>query len=765
MLKRILIFLCLTLLASPGFAEAIPRTIVALYDSKEFASPQQTVIHRFAEMPLNHLGLTVEYHDIRKTLPELKDRADVRGVITWFRSDHPAPDVTAYMRWIETSVAQGKKFVILGIPGFVYDKWRKPKLYKPANQVLQLFGLRYVSCGWFDCQINRLAKLLKTTRIDRGWVGKTRNSEYITKDARMVEFEHKLEPKPPYNAYRAEGDRTVAYLTARQAGQPATDSVLVSISPAGGFVDSAYAAYTFWDAKTKKTKAAWIINPFLFFATAFATDDLPKPDTTTLAGRRIFYRHIDGDGWNNTMEIKDKISAQSILDETILPYPDLPVTVAPIAGDLDPIWAGTEKSQAIARTMFALPQVEVASHTYSHPNDWSFFRNDTPDNEKPFLSRYYYGAWDGSKGDVKAGKPYVDHIHSDLPRAYATERFNLDKEISGSKQFISTLLPPGKQVRMLMWSGNTTPWEDVIRRTRTEGMWNINGGDSRFDTQFPSYAWVAPIGKPVGAERQIYASSSNENTYAHVANAPYDGFKALSETLERTESPIRVKPFNLYHHIFSADHRGSLDALRGLLDYARAAYIIPIEASRFTAITHGFYGAHLIKTGVNSWEVRGRGSLQTIRFDKGQSKHVDFRASRGIVGQMHYQDALYVYLDEAVQIPVIVLANLLTSPPAPYLIDSRWRVWNLQSEASALRFTIQGYGKGTMRWKVPEHGTYTLTTIDENGKTLPLAIAETQDGIATFPIEKDAIAPLAVRMTWTVTNAPKPKSPILTPDY
>jgi len=24
---------------------------------------------------------------------------------------------------------------------------------------------------------------------------------------------------------------------------------------------------------------------------------VPKPDTTTLAGRRIYYSHIDGDGW------------------------------------------------------------------------------------------------------------------------------------------------------------------------------------------------------------------------------------------------------------------------------------------------------------------------------------------------------------------------------------------------------------------------------------------------------------------------------------
>ena len=67
---------------------------------------------------------------------------------------------------------------------------------------------------------------------------------------------------------------------------------------------------------------------------AFATDDLPKPDTTTLAGRRIYYSHIDGDGWRN-VSLADEyaghqvISARVILEEAIRPFPDLPVTVSP----------------------------------------------------------------------------------------------------------------------------------------------------------------------------------------------------------------------------------------------------------------------------------------------------------------------------------------------------------------------------------------------------------------------------------------------------
>src|SRR5262249_8557513 len=139
----------------------------------------------------------------------------------------------------------------------------------------------------------------------------------------------------------------------------------------------------------------WIIDPFRFFRLAFATDDLPKPDTTTIVGRRIYYSQIDGDGWLNVTTIEERDpgtgtrrhrrSIDLLIDRAIIPYPDLPVTVAPIAADLDPAWCGDDEAQAAARRAFALQQVEVGSHTYSHPLDWGFFENAPPEKERPFL--------------------------------------------------------------------------------------------------------------------------------------------------------------------------------------------------------------------------------------------------------------------------------------------------------------------------------------------------------------------------------------------
>src|SRR3974377_370292 len=72
-------------LAEPG-----RREILAVYDSREEARPDQTRLHRFAEMPLNHLGFIVSYWDINSGLPSAERAAHIRGIITWFRRPPPS---------------------------------------------------------------------------------------------------------------------------------------------------------------------------------------------------------------------------------------------------------------------------------------------------------------------------------------------------------------------------------------------------------------------------------------------------------------------------------------------------------------------------------------------------------------------------------------------------------------------------------------------------------------------------------------------------
>lgn len=188
----------------------------------------------------------------------------------------------------------------------------------------------------------------------------------------------------------------------------------------GGYIASGFSHYE----SKNGAFLQWYVNPFRFFADAFRTTGMPIPDTTTVTGRRIFYSHIDGDGWGNVSTAdkyngKGLYASEVILREVVDGFPDLPVTVAPIAADLDPAWTGTIRSQQIARALFSRRNVEPASHTYTHPFEWRFFGPAyKPENELPFLSKYAkHNLAPGMKAKAHTHKSQLAHNY-DAPRGF-----------------------------------------------------------------------------------------------------------------------------------------------------------------------------------------------------------------------------------------------------------------------------------------------------------------------------------------------------------
>ena len=94
-------------------AEPVRREILAIYDSREEARPDQTRIHRLAEMPLNYLGFVVSYWDVNAPLPSAERTASARGVLTWFRRAPPS----AFYLWGLERLTSGVRMVVLGDSG------------------------------------------------------------------------------------------------------------------------------------------------------------------------------------------------------------------------------------------------------------------------------------------------------------------------------------------------------------------------------------------------------------------------------------------------------------------------------------------------------------------------------------------------------------------------------------------------------------------------------------------------------------------------
>ncbi|MFO1523144.1 MAG: hypothetical protein U1G05_14095, partial [Kiritimatiellia bacterium] len=345
--------------APPGRGAApLAREIIALYDSPAPAGSvgpeyQARGIQRVVEMPLNHLGLILRYHNLRDGLPPPDALAGVRGALVWFDQARCPVNPEDLLAWCEGMVAAGRKLVVIGdLPLEV-----GPDRPAPAKDRLARFW-HVLGLEWADNSVDI-----------------TYDVEVLRKSPAMVEFERPLPPDLPPFAITGVADAGVSsYLRLRKRGCPGTESDLVVTGPRGGYIAANYLGYQDQDG----TFLQLYVNLFDFFRESFATDDLPKPDVTTLAGGRIYYSHIDGDGWRSETSVpvyKDRnaSSAEVIYREAILPYPDLPVTVGPIVGDIDPNWHGNRSEVQLARDLFALPQVEAGTHTYTHPLDWAFF--------------------------------------------------------------------------------------------------------------------------------------------------------------------------------------------------------------------------------------------------------------------------------------------------------------------------------------------------------------------------------------------------------
>ncbi|MBF0623402.1 MAG: hypothetical protein HQL82_01200 [Magnetococcales bacterium] len=770
------LLLCLWLPA-PGRAEGGPpdgfrpltRTVLAFYDGSRLKDGFRAgKVHRLAEMPLNHLGLVVRHHDLANPLPGRDELADVRGILLWMDTDRMAnPD--RFLEWLLAAMKSGIRVVLMGQEAYQQDPNGKPSPLRLVQAFHAHMGLRHQGGGWVEF---------------------THGVTLKRYDPQITDFERPLTGVlPSFQEMYFNAERITPLLTARRdRSQEPEEILLAGVGPQGGFVAE---GYSFFSDPTENF-LQWYLNPFRFFRLAFATDELPKPDATTLSNRRIYYSHVDGDGWRNFTEVKKYrlkgyYSSEVLLKEVVAGFPDLPVTIGPVAADLDPAWYGSERLMQVAQDMFALPQVEAGSHTYSHPLFWAFFKDNDPRREEPFMILYpprpVHDGIDRLMVAVGLKKPPQGHIPPDLtpghlvptkkgagvewtgqeampedyktPRVYALQPYDLDKEIAGSARFLETLAPAGKKVAIIQWSGNTMPYEAVLRATREAGMANLNGGDTRFDGDFPSVAWVSPLGRQVGREWQAYASSSNENTYTNLWTSRFFGFKHLLETVRNTESPRRLKPFNIYYHTYSADKTASLNALLNNLNYATSRPLAPIETSRFAAVTEGAIRARIAVDGTGRWAIQDRGALQTIRFDQATLRAVDFQRSVGVIGQRHLQGSLYVALDPAVAVPLIALrfhAATARRPaaPLPYLVEARWHLQQVERVGLAtLRFQARGFGPGEMTWKMPQAGSYqaTVTPVDAKDGSPRVAQARTDDqGLLTFTLPGPAIRPVTVEI-------------------
>lgn len=429
----------------------------------------------------------------------------------------------------------------------------------------------------------------------------------------------------------------------------------VAITPWGG-----YALEPFVVNESLDERARWIVDPFRLMKEALRLPELPLPDTTTENGVRLLLLHIDADGFESRVERPDAPLAVTELRERILKKYRLPTTCSVITstlGDRGVKSKNVTLYQSEARELFRLPWVEAGSHTFSHP--------------------FYWKESEVTKRDYKE----LQYL------AIPGYRFSLEAEIPGSIRFIEkNLLPAGKKVKLIQWSGNCVPGADAIEMAYRSGVGNINGGDTKITESNRSVTAVAPLGVFKNGWFQVFAPNQNENVYTNDWTGPFYGYRRVIETFRLTDTPRRLKPINMYYHTYSVTKEASRRALEDVYDWVLSQKPNPVFTSEYVNKVLDFNNTVVARAG-NGWLIRNRGFLREFRVPI-SAGYPDLLKSRGVVGYSDHNDQRYIHLAPGSEAYI----ELTKTPPSlPY-------VSSLQGVLKSFERTARGLRLGLVSW-------------------------------------------------------------------
>ena len=424
-------------------------------------------------------------------------------------------------------------------------------------------------------------------------------------------------------------------------------------------------------------------DPYKLMAEFLGTrGPLPAPDTTTRDGRRLFYSHIDGDGFISRSDFKGHPFCAELVRDRVLKAFAFPVTVSIIEADIRAWSQGVEDEaqpeiEALAKSIFALPNVNAASHSFSHPYQWD-------------------------KNDPNPGIYTEPNLALKPAANYPT--ITTEREVRGSVDYINNqLLPKGKRVEVFLWSGNCRPGEEALRMVRELGLENMNGGNTIVSRLYPGIAGIAPRVVQWGSELQINAANQNEFMYANGWNGPfYGGFADVVDTFERTESPRRIKPVNVYYHFYSATSLSALRALEKIYRWCEEQALHPVTALQFAQLTKDAYRTRIYELGARHWLLTNEGHLRTYRLPLSLGRPAMEKCS-GVTGWTEHAGSLYVHTNGQPRVE-LQLGDAKPEPAAPaeahlFLASSTAEIefqqlaaWNAKFHTTSLRAVTVEFG-------------------------------------------------------------------------
>lgn len=603
-----------------GVADSSPeaRHILLLYSSiaSDWAGHDA---HILLGAPLDYLGYRVQAVNVANGLPKLIQGVHA-GVITWVSPEElrvSGTDMNAWEQWFLKANTDGYPLVMMG--SFPVDSKELAQRMgidlQPASVVRGALKVSDATTGVGDFE----APVPVNAQV----------SQYIT---------NLKETNKPWLRLQAPESEVIPIMTGLWGG---------------------YALNPFLLQHGFNSQRRWVLDPFAFLAQALQHTPRPVLDTTTENGRRILLSWVDGDGFPSRAEVPNTpFSAEVLLNDVFRPI-KLPHTVSVIEGEVGEEGLYPELSdelESLARQIFALPNVELASHSYSHPFFWA--RRD-----KISVKKTLYGL----------GLPIKGY------------QIDLRREVIGSIDYINKqLAPAGKRTEVFLWTGDAVPDDEAIALTREAGVANLNGGNTQIRNAMDSLTNVYPQARHTAGGLQVYAPIMNENVYTNDWTGPFWGFRKVVESFERTELPRRLKPLAIYYHFYSGTKRSALNALLDIYDYVLQQPSNPMYVSDFAKRVQSFENARFSQLTDDAWRIDNLGLLRQVRIPKSLG-WPDLTKSQQVIGVHDSKAGRFVHLsgDSA------VLHFQNNRPEQPYLesANGQLRYWRTQNRDIELSMT------------------------------------------------------------------------------
>jgi len=592
---------------------AMKREIFTLIDERK---EDRTLLgaHQVGALPMEYLGYIQKLYDINDGLPEIESMRHYAGVVIWLREDYKDPQ--KLVKWVLELGKIGVKVAFINNFGFSADAM----LVKPL-----------------DIEIYDGDTSLK-------------NRKKIIYQDEMIGFE--MDPSLGESSIYIHPNNAQALLTYEDSHH--MRSTPAAITEWGGYVIAEALMVELNDENV------WVVNPFEFFKRALRLPTLAIPDTTTENGNRIFFTHVDGDGMVSRVESNPELFSGDMILEKILKVYKVPHSISLIGAEVEPSGLYPQFSQRvleISKEMYALPNVEPATHTFTHPFYWGEIKNNSLAPEFRLKPPGYEFSFKHELTDT------LEFINKNL----------LDKNSSA-------------EAKTVFWSGDCSPRLNALDYIYTHGILNINGGDTTISNITPWLTLVAPIGLERGDYYQIYTGAQNENVFTNDWLGPFWGFKRVVQTFKLTNSPRRLKPIDIYYHLYSGSKTASLNALKYVFDWSLKQEIYPMYTSEYIPKAMDYFSASLAHE-KNEWLVDGMRDLKTLRFED-LKKSIEIKDKKNIYGYKQFENHTYISLAKGMRHKVSLIKS---QTKESYLINANAKVISFRVGKQTKRFEFQSF--------------------------------------------------------------------------